>query len=70
MFSEAFSYYNKGEHTKASSTIREAYHLAEQEFRGQSVLGDLAYQVAAVHQNIGDYDIAEKYHLINLEIKK
>jgi len=70
MFSEAFSYYDKGEHTKTSSTIREAYHLAEQEFRGQSVLGDLAYQVAAVHQNIGDYDIAEKYHLINLEIKK
>ena len=70
MFSEAFSYYGRGDYKEASSTIRKAYDLAEREFKGQYVLGDLAYQVAAVHQNIGDYDIAEKYHLINLEIKK
>lgn len=70
MFSQAHFYYARGQYEKASSTIIKAYRLAEREFRGQYVLSDYAYDVAAVHQNIGSYDIAEKYHLINLEIKK
>lgn len=68
--SQAHSYYARGDYKKASSAIIKAYELAEREFSDRYALSDYAYQVAAIHQNIGNYDIADKYHLINLEIKK
>lgn len=69
-FQLASDLYKKADNEAASKTVLEAYASAEKSFANEYRLSDYAYYVAALHQNIGEYDIAEKYHRKNLDIKK
>ena len=69
-FQLASDLYKRKENDAASKTVLAAYASAEKNFAHEYRLSDYAYYVAALHQNIGEYDIAEKYHRKNLEIKK
>ncbi len=69
-FELAYELYAQKRNTESSKAVINAYNLAAKKLATDYRLSDYAYYVAALHQNMGKYDIAEKYHNINLEIKK